>query len=55
MNDFVETPTRPNADTPTRFPTDPFPHRPNSPCVGIVRVFYRMLPLHKGMIADYNL
>jgi hypothetical protein len=48
---FVSTAThiRRHADafppTPIRFPSS----------VGIVRVFYRTLPLRKGVVADYNL
>jgi hypothetical protein len=55
---YAPTPLLFNAHTPIRFSF----RRYDSPSadtfrssVGIVRVFYGTLPLHKGVIADYNL
>jgi hypothetical protein len=55
-------PIRPNAPTPLRPYSSTSIRRYDSPSadtfrssVGIVRVFYGTLPLHKGVIADYNL
>ena len=49
---ILRAPKRPYGDTPTRCLPTPIRFPSN---VGIVRVFYRTLPLHKGVIADYNL
>jgi hypothetical protein len=60
--DSPPTPTRPYADSIPHTPIQFSSRRYGSPpadtfrsSVGIVRVFYGTLPLHKGVIADYNL